>query len=127
MLISAIDFEINILGRKVETLSKTPLPASKTVRPKSSQFRWTKDKSELVEVVESLISIGAINGGEDKIKKQLYSNLGELFNIDLSNHNRILTHISKRKDYADKIDSRIHFLPQLIKSLANKLDELDCR
>lgn len=32
-----------------------------------------------------------------------------------------------RKDYADKIDSRIHFLPQLIKSLANKLDELDCR
>ena len=119
-----IDFELDI----AKSNHKDPLitPIFQEEAKQSSKFNWNSDKASLVEIVESIVAIKAINCG-DVNKDDLYKYIGQLFNCDLSNHARMFTHIKERKDYADKENSRIHFLHKMVDALSLKLDELDRR
>jgi hypothetical protein len=81
----------------------------------NSYFSWTGTKTELVELVSSLNSIGVIGNGNLNAK-QLRIMCKELFNIDPGNIYNILEQIKSRKSNPTK------FLDKLSKSLLNDLN-----
>lgn len=91
-----------------------------------SNFKWTGSKSEIVEVVESILLIGNINNGNVS-KKEFYEFIGNLLQVDLSNHNNILDSISRRKDDLSCDDRRIRFLPKLTNVISQRLQERDSK
>ncbi len=89
-----------------------------------SPYKWTGTKSELVEVIESILLIGSINNG-NVAKKDLYEFIGNVFQVDLSNHNNILDHIYNRKDDMTSYDRRLKYLNKLSRVLSQKLQDRD--
>lgn len=90
----------------------------------TSPYKWTGTKSELVEVIESILLIGSINNG-NVAKKDLYEFIGNVFQVDLSNHNNILDHIYNRKDDMTSYDRRLKYLNKLSRVLSQKLQDRD--
>lgn len=89
-----------------------------TINPfeKQSRLFWTANKTDLIELIYALHSIGAINSGTADIKK-MASACEQLFNIDLGDYYRTYLEIRSRKINQTK------FLDKLKESLVSRMDE----
>ncbi len=90
----------------------------------ASQYKWTGTKSEIVELVEAILLVGSINDGK-VVKKELYEFIGNIFSVDLSNHNNILDHIYNRKDTIGTTEGRVRYISNLLNAITVKLKSRD--
>ncbi len=91
-----------------------------------SPYKWTGSKSEIVELVEAILLVGSINDGR-VVKKELYEFIGNIFAVDLSNHNNILDHIYNRKDTIGTTEGRVRYISNLMNAITVKLQSRDCK
>jgi hypothetical protein len=87
-------------------------------------FTWTDSKSDLVEILQSILQLESINKGNVK-KGDFILYMGSVLNIDLSNHNSLFNDILSRYDDPNESDSRLRYLRRLVKALSGKLIQLD--
>jgi len=89
-----------------------------------TKFHWTAQPIDLVELIDSIISMGCINNGE-VVRKEVYEFIGCALNIDMSNHRGKLNKICGRSVVYNDPHSRIHFIPKLLEAFTLRLEELD--
>lgn len=87
-------------------------------------FEWTGSRTELVEVVEAILLLKSVNYG-NITKREFYAYVGEVLNVDLSNHCKILSDMRNRKDDFSCEDRRIRYLPRMMEALSEKFKFLD--
>lgn len=123
--------EISIIEQKIEqnhshyaAIDEVERAGEKYYPP--TNFKWTAQPIDLVELVDSLICFGCINEG-DVIRKDFYEFIGSALDVDVKNHSVKLYKICNRSRNPQKPNDRIHFLPKLIDALAQRLKELDIK
>lgn len=89
-----------------------------------TKFQWTAQPIDLVELIDSIIHLGCINNGNVK-RKEFYEFIGSALNIDMRSHSVKLNKIAGRSYNPNNPNDRIHFLPKLLASLIDRLNELD--
>lgn len=114
----------SILKRRIRCDVRLIADTKDALMELGTPYKWTGSKSEIIEVIEAILLVGSINNG-DVAKKDFYEFIGKVLQIDLSNHNNILDHIYKRKDYLSNNDKRIKYLQKLTNAIARKLQERD--
>lgn len=127
-LLDFLDLELGIL----DTKAKFPAAASKkdtntkfTVEEGvKSDYTWTDNKTDLIEILQGILLLKSINNGKVK-KSDFVLYMGEVFNIDLKNHSGLFNDILNRYDDPDLPHSRISYLRQMVDALSNRLKELD--
>lgn len=82
------------------------------------KLTWTGKKAELVELIYSWDCVGYFNNGNTNIK-ELAEYIESVFNINLGDFYHTFLEIRERKG------SRTQFLDKLIKSLNDRMDNLD--
>lgn len=87
-------------------------------------YKWTDNKSDLIEVLQAIILLGSINEGKVK-KNDFIVFIGKQLNVNLQNHNGLLNDILNRFDNPDDQYSRIYYLKRMIDALQQKLEALD--
>lgn len=127
-LLDFLDMELSIL----ETKTKFPSAASiKTIGEHSppdkklkSDFTWTDSKSDLIEILQSILLLRSINRGKVK-KNEFIIFMGDALNVNLRNHTGLFNDILNRYDDPNKPHSRIYYLRQMLDALSMRLKELD--
>jgi hypothetical protein len=82
------------------------------------KLRWTESKTDLVELIYALHSIGAINNGQTDLKT-IKNVLQNTFQIELGDHYKIYHDLKARKIHQTK------FLDNLIKALNQRMESDD--
>lgn len=112
MLISYFKQEIDYL----ENNNGIEITAQSSQR--QSKLFWTGSKTDLIELIYSLHSSGAINSGTADIK-EMAAVYESIFNIDLGHFYHTFVELKARKT------NRTKFLDSLKESLIKKMDESD--
>lgn len=91
-----------------------------TINPfqKQSRLFWTANKTDLIELIYALHSIGAINSGTADIK-EMASACEQLFNVELGDYYRTYLEIRSRKINQTK------FIDKLKESLVARMQNAD--
>jgi hypothetical protein len=83
-----------------------------------SKLTWTGKKTDLVELLFALHSVGSFNNGEAEVK-QLAVAFEQSFNVQLGNHYDYLQKMRTRKS------GQLAFMDKLKASLRSRLDDFD--
>jgi len=88
-----------------------------------NKFKWTDTKVSFVELINALQDARCINNGNTSLK-DLFSFLGTVFNIHITDYYRYFTDITHRKG---DDDNRTLFLNKLKAALNNHISKSDSR
>lgn len=94
----------------------------KTQRKNNKQLslQWTASKTDLIELLYGLQSVGVFNNSQADVKK-IAGFLEEVFQVSLGNYYRVFQEIRIRKK------SRTGFLDKMRETLVRRMDETDLR
>lgn len=127
-LIDFLDMELGILDTKTKFPAAAIIndiegntPSGKKIK---SDFTWTDNKTDLIEILQSILLLRSINGGKVK-KNEFILFMGDVLNVDLRNHTGLFNDILNRYDDPNKSNSRIYYLRQMVEALSMRLKELD--
>lgn len=127
-LIDFLDMELGLLDTKAKFPATTTTNDAKSVsiadKKEKSDFTWTDSKSDLIEILHSILLLRSINKGKVK-KSDFILFMGEVFNIDLKNHSGLFNDILNRYDDPQQQYSRLYYLRQMVDALSMRLKELD--
>lgn len=84
----------------------------------NKSIKWTKSKTDLVELAYAAIANETFNNGKIEVK-ELITYLSEMFEVPLDNYYDTYIQIRRRKG------SRTAFLDEMIKDLQLKMDDTD--
>lgn len=116
--ILAYDMLIIYLQSEIQKLENGNVIDIALSSQKSSNLFWTANKTDLIELIYALDSVGAINKGTTDIKKMALA-CEQLFNIDLGDFYRTYLEIRSRKINQTK------FLDKLKETLITRMDNAD--
>lgn len=117
--ILAYDMLIVYLKKEIDKLENNNLvdnPNEKNC--KNSKLFWTVNKTDLIELIYALDSVGAINSGAADIKKMATA-CEQIFNIELGDYYRTYLEIRSRKTNQTK------FLDKMKDSLLTRMENAD--
>ncbi len=128
-MIEYLEVEIDIVNKKIATNPQLYDRIDNEIFEDrklyiQSNYNWTSNPIDLVEVVESLLQLGCINNG-DVIKNDFYEFVGHIFNVNLTRHSGKMYKICNRPDSANIPNKRIHFLPKMLAALSERIADLD--
>lgn len=127
-LIDFLDMELGLLDTKAKFPATTTTNDAKSVsiadKKEKSDFTWTDSKSDLIEILHSILLLRSINNGKVK-KSDFILFMGEVFNVDLKNHSGLFNDILNRYDDPQQQYSRLYYLRQMVDALSMRLKELD--
>lgn len=107
---------IDFLHRKKKEIKKKKLRDN---GPRiNSNLSWTATKTDLIELIYSLKTAGAINGGNATIK-DMVDLFTDIFQVEIPNHYKVYSEIKNRTGERSK------FTEKLTQSFNNKLDQED--
>lgn len=124
-IIDFLDLEIDIIDKRIKypDLQRKHQTIDSKVSAVDS-YKWTDNKSDLIEVLQAIVLLGSINEGKVK-KNDFIVFIGKQLNVNLQNHNGLLNDILNRFDNPDDKYSRIYYLKRMIDALQQKLEALD--
>lgn len=117
--ILAYDMLIIYLQSEIKKLeNNNGMEASANTLYRQSNLFWTATKTDLIELIYALDSVGAVNKGTTDIK-QLAMTFEQFFNIDLGDFYRAYLEIRSRKINQTK------FIDKLKETLSARMDNAD--
>ena len=117
--IMAYDMLIVYLKREIDKLeNNNSMETNFNAFKNQPKLFWTRNKTDLIELIYALHSSGAINAGTADIK-EVASACEQMFNIDLGDYYRTFLEIRSRKINQTK------FIDKLKDALENKMLESD--
>jgi hypothetical protein len=116
--IFAYDMLITHLKKEVDKLEDNVMETNMSAFQKESKLFWTGNKTDLIELIYALHSLGAVNSGTADIK-EMATACEQMFNIDLGDYYRTFLEIRSRKINQTK------FIDKLKDALENKMLESD--
>lgn len=87
---------------------------------KKHSLQWTASKTDLIELLYGLQSVGVFNNSQADVKK-IAGFLEDIFQVSLGNYYRVFQEIRIRKK------SRTGFLDKMRETLVRRMDETDMR
>lgn len=116
--ILAYDMLITHLKNEIIKLENNNTSCIIPSNSKTSKLYWTANKTDLIELIYALDSVGAINSGSADIKKMAIAS-EQFFNIELGDFYRTYLEIRSRKTNQTK------FLDKLKESLLIRMENAD--
>lgn len=114
------DLVISLLGIEIEIIVATSKQENQEIGRKKNRsgLQWTDQLSDLVEIAYAIVAKKCLNDG-NALLKNVVIELGNTFNVDLSNYTHIFYAIRNRKG------ERAVFLKSLHDALNAKMDDMD--
>ncbi|WCO02595.1 RteC domain-containing protein [Psychroserpens ponticola] len=116
--ILAYDMLIIHFKTEIDKLDNNVMETNSNAFQEQSKLFWTGNKTDLIELIYALYSLGVINSGTADIK-EVASVCEQMFNVSLGDYYRTFLEIRSRKINQTK------FMDKLKESLINKMLESD--